>query len=185
MAKKFTAKIRKDGTVITGLVRLSYPKLFEKDEQTDKYGASLILPGDDTESMKVYEQAIQKAKEDGKAKKWGGKIPAKLGEPIHDGAESSDESGAYDGNFYMNAKSSSKVKLYDQDGIEIVDSDELYPGCYVRAIVAFYPYNTSQNGVGVILKGIKKIEDGESLGGGNNVSADDFDDEDLDDDLMG
>ncbi|MST82001.1 DUF2815 family protein [Bilifractor porci] len=182
--KKYTAKIKKDGSVITGLVRLSYPHLFEKDEASDKYSASLIVPGDDTESLKVLEAAVELAKEDGKSKKWGGKIPGKLTEPIHDGSESTDTSGAYDGNYYFSARSSSRPKLFDEDGVEIIDPEELYPGCYVRAIVAFYPYNMSQNGVGVILKGIKKIKDGDQLGGSNNVTADDFEeDDDIDTDL--
>ena len=185
MEKQYRAKIRKDGSVITGLVRLSYPHLFEKDEQSDKYGASLIIPGDDEESIKVLTAAVEAAKIDGKTKKWGGKIPAKLTLPIHDGEESADTSGAYEGNYYFSARSSSKPKIFDEDGIEIVDSEELYPGCYVRAIIVFYPYNSSQNGVGAILKGIKKIKDGEPLGGSSNVSAEDFDeeDDDIDDDL--
>jgi len=179
------AKIKKNGDVITGLVRLSYPHLFEKDEASDKYSASLIIPGDDKESLKVLNEAIEKAKESGKSSKWGGKIPGKLTLPIHDGDESTDSSGAYDGNYYFSARSSSKPKLFDEDGIEVVDSDDLYPGCYVRAIIAFYPYNNSQNGVGVVLKGIKKVKDGDPLGGSNNVTADDFDeeDDDIDDDL--
>ena len=179
------AKIKKNGDVITGLVRLSYPHLFEKDEASDKYSASLIIPGDDKESLKVLNEAIEKAKESGKSSKWGGKVPSKLTLPIHDGAESTDSSGAYDGNYYFSARSSSKPKIFDEDGIEIVDSDDVYPGCYVRAIIAFYPYNNSQNGVGVILKGIKKVKDGDPLGGSSNVTADDFDeeDDDIDDDL--
>lgn len=179
------AKIKKNGDVITGLVRLSYPHLFEKDEASDKYSASLIIPGDDKESLKVLNEAIEKAKESGKSSKWGGKVPSKLTLPIHDGAESTDSSGAYDGNYYFSARSSSKPKLFDEDGIEVIDSDDLYPGCYVRAIIAFYPYNNSQNGVGVILKGIKKVKDGDPLGGSSNVTADDFDeeDDDIDDDL--
>ena len=175
------AKIKKNGDVITGLVRLSYPHLFEKDEASEKYSASLIIPGDDKASLKVLNEAIEKAKEAGKSSKWGGKIPGKLTLPIHDG----DSSGAYEGNYYFSARSSSKPKIFDEDGIEIVDSDDVYPGCYVRAIIAFYPYNNSQNGVGVILKGIKKVKDGDPLGSSNNVTADDFDDEedDIDDDL--
>ena len=179
------AKIKKYGDVITGLVRLSYPHLFEKDEASEKYSASLIIPGDDKASLKVLNEAIDKAKEAGKSSKWGGKIPGKLTLPIHDGAESTDSSGAYDGNYYFSARSSSKPKLFDEDGIEVVDSDDLYPGCYVRAIIAFYPYNNSQNGVGVVLKGIKKVKDGDPLGGSSSVTADDFDeeDDDIDDDL--
>jgi hypothetical protein len=178
-------KIKKNGDVITGLVRLSYPHLFEKDEASDKYSASLIIPGDDKESLKVLNEAIEKAKESGKSSKWGGKVPGKLTLPIHDGAESTDSSGAYEGNYYFSARSSSKPKLFDEDGIEVIDPDDLYPGCYVRAIIAFYPYNNSQNGVGVILKGIKKVKDGDPLGGSSNVTADDFDedDDDIDDDL--
>lgn len=179
------AKIKKNGDVITGLVRLSYPHLFEKDEASDKYSASLIIPGDDKESLKVLNEAIEKAKESGKSSEWGGKVPGKLTLPIHDGAESTDSSGAYEGNYYFSARSSRKPKLFDEDGIEVIDSDDLYPGCYVRAIIAFYPYNNSQNGVGVILKGIKKVKDGDPLGGSSNVTADDFDeeDDDIDDDL--
>lgn len=174
------AKIKQNGDVITGLVRLSYPHLFEKDEASDKYSASLIIPGDDKESLKVLNEAIEKAKESGKSSKWGGKIPGKLTLPIHSGDESTDSSGAYDDNYYFSARSSSKPKLFDEDGIEVVDSEDLYPGCYVRAIVAFYPYNNSQNGVGAILKGIKKIKDGDPLGSSSNVTADDFDEEDDD-----
>jgi hypothetical protein len=74
--------------------------------------------------------------------------------------------------------------LFDEDGTEVIEPEDLYPGCYVRAIVAFYPYNTSQNGIGAILKGIKKVKDGDPLGGSNNVTADDFEeDDDVDDDL--
>ena len=179
----YTAKIKKNGDVITGLVRLSYPHLFEKDEASNKYSASLIVPGDDKESIKVIESAIEKAKETGRSSKWAGKIPNKLTLPLHDGDESTDTSGAYEGNYYFNARSSSRPKLFDEDGIEILDSEDLYPGCYVRAIVAFLPYNTNQNGVCAILKGIKKVKDGDLLGGTSNVTADDFEDDDVDDDL--
>ena len=122
------AKIKKNGDVITGLVRLSYPHLFEKDEASEKYSASLIIPGDDKASLKVLNEAIEKAKEAGKSSKWGGKIPGKLTLPIHDGDESTDSSGAYEGNYYFSARSSSKPKIFVEDGIEIVDSDDVYPG---------------------------------------------------------
>lgn len=61
----------------------------------------------------------------------------------------------------------------------------MYSGCYVQAIVNLFPYHNKGNtGIGVGLRGLMKVRDGEALGG-TGVSANDFDDfEDSDDDIF-
>ena len=55
--------------------------------------------------------------------------------------------------------------------------DELYSGCYVQAQLSLYVYNANGNkGVGVGLEAVRKVAEGERLGG-VTVKADDFDDD--------
>lgn len=177
MAKVYKAKINDRGAVITGKVRLSYPHLFEKDEKYDRYSASFILEPD-TPDMAVYQMALEKAKEEGRTKLWGGKIPTKnFRIPIEE-----DE----DGNTIIKATSKYKVKCLDMDGDEVLDPEELYGGCYVRAGITFSGYSNEGKGISAYLEVVRKVADGERFGSGARVSDDDFLDEDEeDDDLLG
>lgn len=170
--------------VRTGRVRISYPHLFEKDSMSGKYSVKLLIPKDDNETMDAIRQAIENAKESGKDRLWGGKIPSKLRMILHDGDESEKEE---DKGFYtLNANNSSRIDVLGKGGTLIDDPDDLYPGCYVQAIIEFMPYTTQGNGIKAKLEGIKKVADGERLGGsGYKAGADDFDDDgDEDDDLI-
>ena len=94
----------------------------------------------------------------------------------------------YEGMYYLTAKSNRKPQVVDLDRDDIFDDEEVYPGCYVRATIVFFPYSNEGKGVGVLLNNVQKLEDGERLGGGAASAADDFaddDDEDIEnDDLM-
>jgi hypothetical protein len=172
--------------VKTGKVRLSFPHLFEKYEKSDKYQAVFMIPkGSDTQ--RIVDEAVSNAKKDGKARLWGGKIPGKLGVSIKDGDEPNEEGDTYpenEGHILLTAKSTKKPPVFDADGNDVFDAEELYSGCYVQAIFDAYPYANDSKGVGFSLAGVKKIADGEPLGGnGYKASANDFDDaEDEDDD---
>lgn len=185
-AKRTNAKVREDGSVLTGTCRLSFPHIFEKYEESGKYQAQLLIEKDDKQQLELIKSAIETAKQEGKTKVWNNKLPGGLLSPIHDGDDK--DGDGYEGCYYLTAKSSRKIKVFDKSKEEIDDPDELYPGCYVRAIVAFYAYNQASKGVGCILKGIQKIGEGERLGGGgSNVSSDDWDDlpwGDEDDDFL-
>ena len=57
----------------------------------------------------------------------------------------------------------------------ILDSSELYSGCYARVSLNFFPYtNAGNKGVGVGLNNIQKLDDGEPLGGARARPEDDF-----------
>jgi hypothetical protein len=59
----------------------------------------------------------------------------------------------------------------------IITADEFYSGCYGRASISFYAYNTSGNkGIAAGLNNIQKLEDGERLAGGSSAEEDFGDD---------
>ena len=70
----------------------------------------------------------------------------------------------------------------DKTKIEPYEIEEkVYSGCYAQCILNLYVYNSNGNkGVGVGLSGVRKVKDGDRLGG-VTVTADDFDDDLVDD----
>lgn len=179
--------------VITNKVRFSYLHVFEPtaiDEGQDKkYSVSLIIPKSDKETIKKINKAIEAAKEAGKAK-FNGKIPANLKTPLRDGDEERPEDEAYEGAYFINANAKTKpglVKKGDMGLVRIEDPEELYSGCFGRASITFYAFNTSGNkGIACGLNNLMKLEDGESLGGRVSAESDfaEFAEGSEDDDLL-
>ncbi len=65
--------------------------------------------------------------------------------------------------------------------IAILDSSEVYSGCYGRVFINFYAFNTAGNkGIACGLNNVQKVDDGEFLGG-RTKAEDDFADEFEDD----
>lgn len=187
-----TEKNEQSTKVITGKVRASYCHVFTPssvDEGGDKkYSVSLIIPKTDTVTIDKINAAVEAAKAAGKAK-WGGKIPAKLKTPLRDGDEERPDDEAYAGAYFLNATSKTKPGIIDLMKAEITDPEGFYSGCFCRASINFYPFDTKGNkGIAAGLNNLQKVADGEPLGGGRAKAEDDFDDEyelDEDDDLLG
>lgn len=177
--------------VVTGEVRFSYLHVFEPhavdENQEKKYSVSLLIPKSDTTTLNKIKKAVEAAKIAGKSQ-WGGKIPPNLKMPLRDGDTDRPDQEEYKGHYFVNANSTFKPGVVDAQLNEIIDSTELYSGCYGRASVNFYPYNVSGNrGIACGLNNIQKLRDGETLGG-RSRAEDDFDvveveDEDLGDDF--
>ena len=181
MAKTYKAKIlgTEGNEMQTGKVRLSFPHLFEKYEKSDKYQCVLLIDKDDKLTVSTLKKAIESAKELGKTTKWGGKIPKDLDSPIHDGDNS--EYDGYEDHYYISAKNTRQPKVTDETGDEIFDQDDIYAGCYVRAVIKFLPYDNSGKGICCILERIQKVDDGDPFGGSGGSNFEDEDDEDDDD----
>lgn len=184
MSKEFKAK--RNGTkVTTGVVRLSYANLLDPraiaEGQDEKYSVSLIIPKEDKDTLKAIKEAIDEAKEQGKAK-FGGKIPAGLKTPVRDGDEERPDDEAYAGSYFINANSKQKPKIlefvkFTTDGkikAEPIDSPEdVYSGMYACVSINFYAYNQAGNkGIAAGLGNVLKVDDGERLGGGSSVEED-------------
>lgn len=179
--------------VITGKVRLSYAKLItgELDDQgVEKWSTSLLIPKSDKETLAKIKKAIDIATEEGKSL-WGGKVPANLKKPVRDGDAEREDDEAYQGHYFLNAVAR-KIKPQvakpvgkTADGKTkfeaIEDETEIYSGCYAKASITFYPYNSNGNkGIGVGLNSVVKVQDGEPLGGVRESIENAFANEDFD-----
>ena len=154
--------------VITGKVRFSYANVFEPKSingSDEKYSTSILIDKKDTKTIKAIRNAIEAAKQAG-VSKFGGKIPAKLKEPLRDGDEEREDDENYQGKYFINANAKTKPGLVDKKGRPIIDSTEFYSGCYGYASITFYAFNSNGNkGIACGLNNIMKTDDGEPLGG--------------------
>ena len=159
--------------VTTGIVRLSYANLFKPRANTDgadpKYSACLLIPKSDTATFKAIKEACEAARVASSAK-FNGKVPDKLKLPIHDGDGEMPNGGEYPqeakGHWVMNASSKLKPRVVDRAVCDIIDETLVYSGCYIRAALNFFAYNTNGNrGIACGLNMVQKVRDGEPLGG--------------------
>ena len=168
--------------VITNKVRFSYVNIFRsrafREGQDAKFSICLLIPKEDKAGLAKIQRAIDEAVQEGISSKWGGKQPKNLHLPLRDGdLEKADEAPEYKGMMFLNANSNSKPGIVDKDLNEILDPDEVYSGCWGRASINFFPYDSNGNrGVGVGLNNIQKLKDGERLGAARAAAEDDFGD---------
>lgn len=162
--------------VVTGKVRLSYVNVFEpraaQPGQEPKYSVCVLIPKSDAATLNKVKQAIEAAKEAGKAA-WGGKVPPGLKTPLRDG-DTERDSPEYKGHYFINANSKQKPGVVDAALNPILDASEVYSGAYGRVSLNFYAYNQNGNrGVGAGLQNVQKMADGEPLSG-RSRAEDDF-----------
>lgn len=165
---------------VTGKVRLSFVNVFEPRADLQgklKYSATLLIDKKDTKTVSRLNDAFKKLLDDPETKmKMGGKL-LNIDLPLRDGDEK--DAAGYAGCWYLNAKANEDRPplVVDRDRNEIIDKSEIYSGCYAQAIISLYPYAVSgHKGIGVGLSALRKLADGEPLGG-SHVSADDFSDD--------
>lgn len=170
--------------VVTGKVRFSYLNAFEPRRPKNGngepvYSVSLVIPKTDTETRDAILNALHEAYEDGsrvlanKSGKVVGFESLKL--PLHDGDEKdNDPEGVYRNAWYINATSKYAPVIVDENREDIEDESLVYSGCYGRASLTFFAYNSNgAKGISCGLRALQKLEDGEKLGGDRNY-ADDF-----------
>lgn len=190
-----TMAVAQPTKVITGTVRLSYAHLFEpfsfNDDQEPKYSVVLLIPKSDKATIKKIKAAQKAALEQGKSSKFNGKIPTNWSNTLRDGDEEKDleDNPEFAGHYFMTVSARTRPGIVDRDVQPILDSTEVYSGCYARASINAFPYSVSGNkGVSFGLNHIQKIKDGEPLGGRSNAEDDfdslDDDEFDEDDDLI-
>ena len=155
--------------VITGKVRFSYanvwaPKSVNGGEE--KYSVCLIIPKSDQETLDKINAAITEAETSGAAK-YGAEFSrgTDFKRPLHDGDLDRGEDETYVNCYFLNANSTTKPGIVDKDVQPILDSTELYSGCYGRASLVFYPFNVDGNqGIACGLQNLQKLAEGEPLG---------------------
>ena len=174
--------------VVTGKVRFSYANVFEpramNEGETPKYSVCILIPKSDTKTVEAIKKAIEAAKQRGKSKiaDKTGKIPASIKTPLRDGDIDRD-GPEFEGHWFLNANSNRKPSIVDKDLHPIMSREEFYSGCYGRASINFFAYDTRSKGIAAGLNNLQKLEDGEPLSGGS-TPEEDFGQAYEDDDLM-
>lgn len=160
--------------------RASYANVFRpgkamNEGEEGKYGIVMLFrKGEDL-------SALKKAVHDAVVEKWGtdkAKWPKNIRMPFRDQAEREKDgklpAGHEAGAIFVSASSKQKPGLVDKHVNPITDETEFYSGCWARATVRAFAYDTKGNrGVAFGLQNIQKIRDDEPLGG-RRRAEDDF-----------
>jgi len=171
--------------VVTPIARLSYPYLFRPSEPMQsggdsKYQCELIFePGADLSDLK---RAAAEAAKD----KWGEKIPKGLRTPFRDGDQEREGKDGYGGRTFIGARSKDKPGVVaGRDRSPVTDESEVYGGCWVKASITAFAYDTNGNkGVSFALNNVWKVRDGEPFGS-RRSAEEEFGGEEVDEDAFG
>jgi hypothetical protein len=170
----------------TGKVRFSYCHLFKpvkpKGSDTEKYSVTLLIPKKDTRTREKINAAIEAARALYAEK--GGKGAERLKTTLRDGDGEKPDGGPYGpeckGCILLPSSSLRAPTLVYADKTPLTAPQELWSGCYGRAVLNFYAYEANGNrGITAGLNGVMKLHDGEPLTAGVVTDADwdsDYDD---------
>lgn len=173
--------------VVTGKVRLSYVHVFEpyafNEGDEPKYSVVLIIPKSDKATLAKVKRAQEAAVELGIRSKWKSKKPKNLGNTLRDGdADESFDGEEFENSYVLRVSSKQQPGILDEHRNRMLDSTELYSGCYAYVSINFFPYAAmGNNGVSAGLNNIMKAGDAEPLGGRARAEDDFADIEAVDD----
>lgn len=158
--------------VTTGKVRASYVHIFTPripdNGGEPKYSVTLLIPKNDTATLNALYADIEKAKQDGAQKVFGGNIPPQCKIPIYDGDGYRPSGEPFGeecrGCIVLTASAKQQPVIVGLDMQNIINPADVYSGCYIRASINMFAYNSNGNkGIGCGLNAVQKIEDGEPL----------------------
>lgn len=128
-----TANKTMSATKVVIPCRISFANIFEPKSingSEAKYSVSCLIPKTDKKILLAIHKAIEAAKEDGKTRKWSGKIPPNLKMPLRDGDIDRPDDENYQEHFFLNATSKDAPQVVDRHVQPILDPMMVYSGCY-------------------------------------------------------
>lgn len=172
--------------IVLSTHRVSYVHLKEpsgfKDSDKKEYSLEFLIPYDHPDVARI-EDAIQHVYDSNAQSMFKGtKLESRnFHYPLVDGADILDDGRdrpEVEGHYVIKAKSARQPVVFDADGSEMYDLDDVYGGCYCRGVIVFRPFNHSsgKKGVSCFVNSVKFMEDGEPFGG-FTATHDDYDDE--------
>ena len=172
--------------VTTGEARLSYVHLFKpyahQAGAEEKFSCTILVPKSDTATKARIDAAIEAAKQKGISGKWNGVCPPIVPTPVHYGDGTRPSDGMPFGPeckghwvFTANTGTDYPPEVVDQNGNPMINQSEMYSGVYALVNVEFFPYMFGgKKGIGCSLGPVKKVRDGEPLGGSAPTAAQAF-----------
>ncbi len=173
------SEANKSLSITTPVFRVSFPSVFKarRNEQNgkDEFSVQALFPkGTDLSAMKKMADAAC-------VKKWGLKAAEmvkspKFKNPFRDQGEKIKDGklpeGCEAGAIFMTFKSTNRPTVVDQDVQEILEPAKFYAGCYARANVGAFAYETKGNiGVSFGLNHVQFYKDGPPLSGRPTVES--------------
>jgi len=167
------------------LVRISYPQVFVPRSfsvgDVPRYSLVVMIKKSVEEQMEFMKQLYQDAAE-ALVEKWPDeatrpRIPLtghdsslfKDGDVAcnNQGIPLREKNEEYAGHYIIRAGTTSKPQLVDKGRQAILDTNEIYGGCFCHVNLNIYTFVQPQNmGVTCGLNGVQKMEDGPAFGGG-------------------
>lgn len=97
--------------------RISFANIWEAKSINggeEKYSVSCVIPKSDKKTIAKIQKAVEAAKEDGKTRKWSGKIPPNLKLPLRDGDIDRPDDENYRDCYFLNATSKDAPQVVDR-----------------------------------------------------------------------
>lgn len=165
---------------VTGPVRLSYVHLFEpwalNEDDDPKFSAVLLIPKTDKATLKKFAEAKAAALEEGKQRFGTGWGKKGVKYTVRDGDEEADldSNPEYAGHMYVSVSNSRRPGIVDRNVQPILDSTEIYSGCWARVKLEVFPYKHQQGGDGISfsLGNVQKLRDDERFDGSTTPEQD-------------
>lgn len=168
------SQTRSPAHVVTGVVRLAFPALFEPKPKMHggnpddvAYQATLLLPSD--YDLTPLKQAMQYVARE----KWGDKMPKFNPDnlPIKAYDPEKTITGMEPGMHMIRTRSKFQPGVVDQRLQKILDPSLVYAGCYVRADINAYAWTFSgKNGISFGLNNIQFVKNGDRIDGRSDAS---------------
>ena len=153
--------------ILTPEFRVSYPAIFEPksfNNGPEKYSVVMLFPkGTNLDALKDLARKAVEERWPDKAKR-----PKNLKQPFRDGDMETGSNGEpkHAGMIFATATSKLRVGLVDQKCQDIINQDDFYAGCWARAEITAYAYDTAGNrGVAFGLQNLQKTKDDEAFTG--------------------
>ncbi len=169
--------------LITPPFRVAFPHVFVPNPRnTDKeqFDVAMLFPKDT--NMDHVQAAIDHiVKEDWKGKTRGLKMPIRDGDkdPAFDEYQDS-----HADMLVMSARTTFKPGVVDKNLEDIIDPGDFYSGCWARASITCFAYDTAGNkGVSFSLNNVQKVKDDEPFTAAGMKAAAEFGDQDIPEDM--
>lgn len=150
--------------VLTPEFRVSFPSMFKaKSFNGGPEKFSLVMLFDKKSDLTKLKKAVSVAMTEkfGDKSKW----PKNWKNPFRDGSEKADLQG-YEGMTFVTASSKQKPGLVNNKVEPIIAESDFYAGCYARATVIAYAFDTAGNrGAAFSLQNVQKLRDGDAFSG--------------------
>jgi len=170
--------------VLTPKFRVAFPNVFRARRNDlngkDEYSLVALFPKD------ADLTALKAAAQDAIIKKFGedkSKWPQNMRNPFRDQGDRAKKDqqgneflpdGFEPGAIYLTLRSNQRPDVVDQSVQSIIDESEFYGGCWARASISAYAYDTKGNrGVSFGLGNVQKVADDDAFGN-KSKAEDDF-----------